>query len=228
MAELGTIGSSIAHDINNPLGGMLSFLQLIKMDLPKDNPIYGDIIQMESAGMRCKSIVENLLSFSRRQETDLIEEIDLRKVIDQALKIITLQTRALGIEIIDNYTAEFSTTFIGNFNLLSQALSYIFQNAFDAVSDKLKSTPGYKGQITVQLQATAKHKILTVTDNGIGITPEHQNKILNPLFSTKSNNKNKGLGLTLAYQIINDSRGQLEIYSQPNVGTTVKISFQNV
>lgn len=227
MAELGTIGSSIAHDINNPLGGMLNFLQLIKMELKLDHPLYEDILEMERAGLRCKEIVENLLRFSRRQETVQAKIVKLREVIDHALKISELQTRSLGIEVEIN-CPENQYQVIGHFNLLSQALSHILQNAFDAVSDKLNRKPGYKGQIKIDVSAGADGTTLTINDNGIGISPELQSKILNPLFSTKTNKRNPGLGLTLAYQIINEHHGQLEISSQSNVGTKVKISFANV
>lgn len=227
MAELGTIGSSIAHEINNPLGGMLSFLQLIKMDLQKDDPVYDDVLEMEAAGLRCKEIVENLLRFSRRQETGVMEEVDLNEVLDQTMKIIELQTRSLGIAVETRRPSK-PAVFLGHFNLLSQALSHILQNAVDAVSEKLNQTPGYNGHIQVDLISNRTSFDIVISDNGIGISPELQNKILNPLFSTKRQKKNQGLGLTLAYQIIDEHRGQLEISSQPNVGTKVKISFLNV
>ncbi|OFZ17940.1 MAG: hypothetical protein A2Z20_12760 [Bdellovibrionales bacterium RBG_16_40_8] len=229
MAELGTIGSSIAHDINNPLGGMLNFLQLIKMDLKSDDPIREDIEQMEDAGLRCKEIVENLLRFSRREEAGSEETISINDIIDQALKIIELQTRSLGINV-EVTGRENEYKILGNINHLSQALSHIFQNAFDAVSEKLNRHPGFKGYIKIDVLPTPSPNGITIIikDNGVGITPEHQSKILNPLFTTKINKKNRGLGLTLAFQIINEHGGQLDISSQPNVGTTVKISFINV
>lgn len=227
MAELGTIGSSIAHDINNPLGGMMNFLQLIKMEISTNHEMFDDILQMEQAAQRCKEIVENLLRFSRREDTRDAEVVNLKDVLDRALKIIELQTRPLGIEV-DVETPQIEYKIKGHFNLLSQALSHILQNAFDAISEKLQQKPGEKGLIQVRFSSSENLFILTIIDNGVGISPEHQSKILNPLFSTKSKNKYQGLGLTLAYQIVSDHQGQLEIFSQPNVGTTVKISFSNV
>ncbi len=228
MAELGTIGSSIAHDINNPLGGMLNFLQLIKMDLKPDDAIRPDILEMEAAGHRCKEIVENLLSFTRRQEAPLEEPIDITQVVEQALKIIELQSRSLGIQVEVQTPTSGQAKILGHFNLLSQALSHVLQNAYEAVAERMSQTPGYKGHVKVEIDGHAKGLTLTISDNGVGISPEHQNKILNPLFTTKSTSRNPGLGLTLAYKILNDHGGQLEIISQPNVGTKVKISFLNV
>lgn len=227
MAELGTIGSSIAHDINNPLGGMLNFLQLIKIDLPKNSAIYEDILEMESAGLRCKEIVENLLRFSRKQDIGAPEPIDLRDVVEHSLKIVNLQTRSIGIHVQFKPTKE-KVIVTGHFNLLSQVLNHVLQNAFEAVSEKLTQSPRYNGVIRVEIFDTTEGPGILIVDNGIGITPELQNKILNPLFSTKRKKQNQGLGLTLAYQIVADLGGQLEITSQPNVETTVKISFRNV
>lgn len=227
MAELGTIGSSIAHDINNPLGGMLNFLQLIKNDLPQQDALYEDILQMEKAGLRCKEIVETLLRFSRKQEVGAAEPVDLKEVIEHSLKIADLQTRSIGINIQYKPPTE-SVVVTGHFNLLSQALSHVLQNAFEAVSEKLTQSPRYRGVIRVEIFNAPDGPGVNIIDNGIGITPELQGKILNPMFSTKRKNQNKGLGLTLAYQIIDNLGGQLEIFSQPNVETQVKISFRNV
>lgn len=227
MAELGTIGSSIAHDINNPLGGMLNFLQLIKNDLAANSPIREDILQMEQAGLRCKEIVENLLRFSRKQDSGNIEIVRLKEVIEHALKIIELQTRSVGINVQLRFTK--NEVFVkGNFNLLSQVLNHVLQNAFEAVSEKLAESPGYKGLIQIDVTNSTGGPVVTITDNGVGITPELQNKIFNPMFSTKRKNQNKGLGLTLAYQIIDEFGGALEISSRPNVQTQVKISFKDV
>lgn len=229
MAELGTIGSSIAHDINNPLGGMINFLQLIKMGLKVDDPILDDIDQMLAAGMRCKEIVENLLRFTRKQEEQEKERIDLRHVLQETLKLIELQSRSLGITA-DLQIPEDPVMMMGHFNLLSQAFSHLMQNASDAVAEKLKSSPGSEGKIEIRLSSPPKDSkntiVLTIRDNGVGISPEILSRIFNPMFTTKSGKP--GLGLTLAYQIFHDHHGNLELSSQPNIGTEVKITFKNV
>lgn len=227
MAELGTIGSSIAHELNNPLGGMISFLQLLKMDLKKDDAIFEDIVEMEHAGQRCKEIVENLLGFTRQHDASEAVEVDLREILRQALKITELQARSLGVTVQMQWP-EIPVKILGNFNLLAQAISHLLQNSFEAVSEKLSQNPRSKGHITITLKQVAKQISLDIEDNGIGINPENQNKIFNPLFSTKTSTHNPGLGLTLAYKIVDDHHGQLEIYSQPKMGTRVKIALTSV
>lgn len=227
MAELGTIGSSIAHELNNPLGGMISFLQLIRMDMKKTDAIYEDVIEMEAAGQRCKEIVENLLGFTRQHDASEAVEVDLREILRQALKITELQARSLGVTVQMKWP-ETPVKILGNFNLLAQAISHLLQNSFEAVSDNLAQNPRSKGHITITLKKTGKQISLDIEDNGIGINPENQNKIFNPLFSTKTSTHNPGLGLTLAYKIVDDHHGQLEIYSQPKMGTRVKIALTSV
>src|SRR5690606_2311847 len=99
LAELGTIGSSIAHELNNPLGGILSFTQLIKMDMSPDHPLYPDIVEMEAGVQRCKEIVQNLLGFTRNPNIDQEDDINLWEVMQRALKIVELQTKSLGVEV---------------------------------------------------------------------------------------------------------------------------------
>ncbi|RYZ63527.1 MAG: histidine kinase, partial [Proteobacteria bacterium] len=132
LAELGTIGSSIAHELNNPLGGILSFVQLIKMDLPKDHALYPDILEMEAGALRCKDIIQNLLGFTRNPNVDEIADLDLRDVVKRAFKIVELQIKSQAIDVIldlpDNH---FPTR--GHLNLLSQAIKNILQSGFDAI-----------------------------------------------------------------------------------------------
>src|SRR6185312_3827248 len=120
LAELGTIGSSIAHELNNPLGGMLSFLQLILMDLKKNEPYYSEIKEMEQAVLRCRDIVQNLLSFARKQDIGEFSVVDLRTVIDRSVKLIELQSKSKGIAIALAFKE--AAQIRGNINALSQAL----------------------------------------------------------------------------------------------------------
>ncbi|MCB0341432.1 MAG: PAS domain-containing protein [Pseudobdellovibrionaceae bacterium] len=228
MAELGTIGSSIAHELNNPLGGMISFLQLLKMDGENNADIVDDINNMEQAAQRCKEIVENLLGFTRQQDNSEPRWIDLRDVITQALKIVELQARSQGVDVhvsVPDHPVEVE----GQFNLLSQALCNVLQNANEAVADQAEHDPRFVGQIEVRLDdAVQGHPAITVTDNGPGISSDIAPQIFNPLFTTKDSSKSSGLGLTLAYNIVREHNGHIEITSQPNGGTTAKISFKRL
>ena len=226
MAELGTVGSSIAHELNNPLGGMISFLQLIKMDLEESDPVKEDIVQMEAAGKRCKEIIENLLGFSRSQDSLEDSTCELNKVVDQTLKLAELKSRSAGI-LMDVKVPQGPVQVNANPNLLAQALNHIFQNCLDAIEAKSDTDPRFRGRIEVRIENKGVTSEIVIKDNGIGIDKSDLSKVLNPLFTTKGK-RYSGLGLTLAYKIIDEFDGRLDISSQPKLGTEVKIALHNV
>lgn len=225
MAELGLIGSSIAHELNNPLGGMLSFIQLIRMDLKGNEPYAEDVREMESAAQRCRDIVQNLLGFARHSDTTDRHPIDLREVLTQSLKISELQSRSQGI-VVQVKTADAPMIIEAQANQLSQAFCNLLQNATEAILERRRKDPRSMGTVRVELQPKEHLYELLIHDDGVGIEAENLAKIFNPLFSTKASNANPGLGLTMAYKIISEHNGHLEISSQPGVGTTAKIAFE--
>jgi two-component system NtrC family sensor kinase len=240
MAELGTIGSSIAHELNNPLGGMLSFLQLIKMDLDSirselgkpAEPWIEDIIEMEKGARRCRDIVQSLLGFTRKSAHDAVENIDLREVVEQALKITELQTRSMGITVVQELPQTAIET-RGQFNALAQALRNFLQNAQEAIAERQRTTSQDKtpGEIKISLRNkfdSARKNMwfeIEICDNGVGFDPAIGDQIYDPMYTTKNPNSNPGLGLTVAQQIIRDHGGHLEISSTKGSGTSAKISL---
>jgi signal transduction histidine kinase len=212
MAELGTIGSSIAHELNNPLGGMLSFLQLIKMDLKGGEPWNEDIAEMETGARRCRDIVQSLLGFTRKSARESTEIIDLREVIDQALKITELQTRAMGVAV-SRELPDFPIEIRGQFTFLAQALRHFFQGAQEAIEDRMKISTRFSGKIIVRLYQTNENGIIEIIDNGIGLPVDSDTEI------------HPGLGLTLARQIITDHGGTLEFSAKPEIGARAIISL---
>jgi signal transduction histidine kinase len=208
LAELGTIGSSIAHELNNPLGGILSFTQLIKMDLPKDHAMYPDIVEMEAGALRCKDIIQNLLGFTRNPNVDEITDLDLRDVIKRAYKIMELQIKSQAIEVTLNLP-DGPCAARGHLNLLSQAIKNILQMAVDSIQSRAKkSAADFKGQLDLSLQLTTDKYVISVKNNGVNYEKE-----------------SAGLGIPVASQIVEDHGGKLEISSSTNFETLAKISF---
>lgn len=213
MAELGTIGSSIAHELNNPLGGILSFTQLIKMDMSSDNPLYPDILEMESGVQRCKEIVQNLLGFTRNPNADQEGEVSLKEVCLRALKIVELQTKSQGIEVKIHFPGT-ELTVRGHFNLLAQALKNILQNAIDHVTDRIRHEKGYRAVLDIEINSSENMDILvSITDNG---TPE------------KNPSSPIGLGVSVASQILRDHRATLEFMLNLKNENIAQISFSNL
>ncbi len=221
MAELGTIGSSIAHELNNPLGGILSFTQLIKMEMKLDNPLYPDVVEMEAGVQRCKEIVQNLLGFTRNPNADQEGDVSLKEVCTRAFKIVELQTKSQGIEVKLHWSTSASSDdilVIGHLNLLAQALKNLLQNSIDRINDRIRQQKGFKGFIDIEISAGAGLQSNTVgvgahilvKDNG---TPEK-----NPSLPI-------GLGIPVATQILRDHEADLEFFSGPEHENVAKISF---
>ncbi len=209
MAELGTIGSSIAHELNNPLGGILSFTQLIKMDLPKDHPFYPDIVEMENGVQRCKDIVQNLLGFTRNPNADEVSEVSLREVCIRALKIVELQTKSLGIEVHTHFAFD-DAHILGHLNLLSQAVKNILQNSIDALAEKIRSQKGFRGILDISLEEGPDHFFIRIQDNTTAL---------------KNTHVAVGLALPVATQILRDHHAVLENSAGPAGENMAKISF---
>lgn len=195
LAEIGTIGSSIAHELNNPLGGILSFVQLIKMDLKPEDPIYEDISSMEEGVRRCKEIIQNLLGFTRNPVVDEESELDLRDVLHRAAKIVELQTKSRGIEVKLNLPSE-PAPFRGHLNLLSQAVRNLLNASIDSLIEKSQTQKGFQGLIELRMNVKDTEYSFSILDNGL-VTESAPS-----------------LGLSVAGQIIHDYGGHLEFSSR--------------
>lgn len=201
LAELGIIGSSIAHELNNPLGGILSFVQMLRMDLAESDPLKPDIIEMEAGVLRCRDIVQNLLGFTRSPEVDTQQIVDLREPIQTALGLVELQTRSQGITV-RNRIPNRPLNIQGNMNLLSQAFTNVLQNALESVKQLSTKSSALIEIIVLDVESWYEVQIL---DNGPGqeMAPS--------------------LTIPLAQQILIDHQAELEIF-QPSKGLrTVKI-----
>lgn len=201
LAELGIIGSSIAHELNNPLGGILSFVQMMRMDLKDDDPMKPDILEMEAGVLRCRDIVQNLLGFTRSPGTETHQIVDLREPLQTALNLVELQTRSQGITVRSRIPP--TPLYIqGNANLLSQAFTNVLQNALESVKQLSTKSSALIEIIVLDVESWYEVQIL---DNGPG-------QELAP-----------SLTIPLAQQILIDHQAELEIF-QPSKGLrSVKI-----
>ena len=150
LAELGTIGSSIAHELNNPLGGMLSYAQLIKLEMKPQDPLYEDIAELESGIKRCRDIIQNLLGFARDPSLEKKSILELKDVLIRAVKIIELQSRAIGIEIKMN-GLEQKIQIEGYLSHLTQAVQNLLQRSIQSILDQMKLNKSFKGIIEILL-----------------------------------------------------------------------------
>ncbi len=213
LAEIGTIGSSIAHELNNPLGGMLSFAQLIKLDLSSDHPLYPDVLELENGVRRCRDIVQNLLGFTRNPAAEEWRPVDLREVLSRALKIVELQSRSMGVEIKISQPSH-PLMVEGYFGHLSQAVQNILQFTLQNIFETTQTLKNFKGLIEIQLLESTQEAVINILDNSLGS---------NPIES--QTDKSGNLGLSLAKQILHDHNGNLILSQDAKPFRVAKITL---
>ncbi|PWU14648.1 MAG: hypothetical protein C5B49_12780 [Bdellovibrio sp.] len=189
LAELGIIGSSIAHELNNPLGGILSFVQMMKMDMKPTDPLYPDILEMEQGVLRCRDIVQNLLGFTRSNSMDERQTFDFRQAVQRALSLIDLQTRAHGIQV-RRQIPDHPLMITGHLNLLSQALANLLQDSLLSVRQAFHRPEAHIEVIVIDYPDFIETQVL---DNGLGA--ENSPRISIPL----------------AQRIVLDHQGRFEV-----------------
>ena len=206
MAALGQLAGGVAHEINNPLGGILAFAQIMSQDeRPADDLEHLRLIS--DAAMRAKKIVESLLRFSRIPKEHERGEVDLRKVAEDALLLLQAQIRG-KVEVVRRL--EPAKT-LGNANQLQQIAVNLIVNASQAM--------GGEGRIVVSTGPGAPGRVrLAVSDNGPGVPQEIAERIFEPFFTTKPEGQGTGLGLSICYRIAEEHGGTIRLEKGPEGG----------
>ncbi len=218
LSSLGRLAASIAHEINNPLAGILTYARLLIRTL--DDPGGEDpakvsavknlkLVQRETE--RCTAIVRNLLDFARERPLDL-KDVSVNQVIQEALVLMGNQARLANITLVK--ALDEVPPVHGDFGQLRQALINLLINACDAMPS------GGRLEISTRHLASG-HVEIEVKDSGCGIPKEHMSKVLDPFFTTKD--KGTGLGLSVVYGIVERHGGTIDLVSDVGVGTTVTI-----
>lgn len=220
LSSLGRLAASVAHEINNPLAGILTYAKLLLRGYEKaegDDPQRASAIKylglVKRETERCSAIVRNLLDFARERPLRLVD-VQLGAVLDEAVSLVGNQAK------LQNVTIERETAAIppvhGDFGQLRQACVNVMINACDAMKGG--------GTLRVTARETSPGLVtLQFTDTGTGIPPEHLSKVLDPFFTTKE--KGTGLGLSVVYGIVERHGGTVEVTSQVGHGTTVTFTL---
>jgi PAS domain S-box-containing protein len=215
MAVVGRLAGGVAHEINNPIGVILGFAQSILKRIPENDPRYMPLRSIEREAMRCKKLVENLLTFSRIGKTQK-ERVDINHAIEETLSIIEAQTKVKDIEIVRKYETGLPLTIV-NKNQIQQVMVNICNNAVDAMADG--------GTITITTKQVGEHIEIEISDTGVGMTGEIKQRIFEPFFTTKDIGKGTGLGLSLCYEIIQQHEGTIEVESEAGKGAKFVIKL---
>ncbi len=227
MAAIGQLAGGVAHEINNPLTGVLNNVQLIKMIVAQGDEFKMDEFKelldiIEESAQRCQKITQSLLDFSHAS-LGKFNSLSLNELIDKVINLISNEMNLQNITIKKELQPDLPDI-QGDSQLLQQVIINFFTNAKWAIQKKFKTAGGL---ITVKTEHSVNNGIITVsiTDNGIGIEENKIKKIFEPFFTTKDVGEGTGLGLSEVYNIIKKHKGAISVESQANVGTTFKISI---
>lgn len=216
LASMGQLAAGVAHEINNPLGTILLFADILYKEMDEADPRREDLKLIVDEAVRCKNIVADLLNFSRQQEV-LAQETAVSDILNQAIETVRRQPSVERVDIVCDFNSDLPTIQADPAQL-QQVFINLLQNAAEAVA----------GQGTIILTARladSQHVEIKVADNGCGIPAEHLGKLFTPFFTTKALGKGTGLGLSIVYGIIKMHRGQIGVQSQVGEGTTFTITL---
>ncbi|XXF80760.1 ATP-binding protein [Myxococcaceae bacterium GXIMD 01537] len=212
LAAVGQLGAGVAHEINNPLAGILGNVQLLLLDRGAGDPDVDTLRKIELSAKRCKEITQNLLRFSQQRERAELRPVDLNAVLRDALSLTENQLRGDGITV----TMELApppVRAVGDPGHLSQLVLALVSNARTAM---------LKASTRVLVLRTGERDgrvFLEVEDTGKGISPDIRPRIFEPFFTTKDVWSNVGLGLSVAWRVVSEAGGSIDVRTEVGRGS---------
>ncbi|MBW1895690.1 MAG: PAS domain S-box protein [Deltaproteobacteria bacterium] len=210
LASMGTLAAGVAHELNNPLGVILGFTDLMLEKFDRDSQNYQDLKTIERHSLHCKQVVENLLSFARQGEGE-VQYCDINEAIDEIVSVVKHSLEMNNIELSMDLGSGLSKV-KGDLRQMQQVFLNLITNAAAAM-------PG-GGVLEVKTHPNLRQKRVSVIvrDNGQGIRQEHMEKIFDPFFTTKSDGEGTGLGLFVSHGIITKYEGTITCESRTEEG----------
>jgi two-component system NtrC family sensor kinase len=223
IASLGKLSSSVAHEINNPLSGILVYTKLIYkqlsnpgLDTSKRETILRHLKLIENETKRCGEIVKGLLDFSRKDQEDF-ESKHLHKILQETYDLMTHSIKIENINFLTDFSAKSDLIFCSP-NQIKQACVALIVNASEAVLEN--------GEILISTKNPDAETIrFDISDNGIGIPEDDLPHLFEPFFSTKHDTSGIGLGLAIVHGIVKSHNGKIEVRTELGKGTTMSVTL---
>jgi signal transduction histidine kinase len=217
LASLGQLSASIAHEINNPLAGVLTYTKLMAKKISGDTldkeVALDYLAKMESEVGRCSRIIRNLLDFSRQAEPTL-RLVDVNQVIEQVLAMVGHQAQLQEVDVVRELSPSLPKV-MADFDKLQQVFTNLTLNAIQAMSGG--------GKLTLRTSVANGQVRIDVQDTGCGISKENLSKLFTPFFTTKEKGSGVGLGLAVVRGIVERHKGELKVQSEAGKGTTFSV-----
>lgn len=219
MSAFGQMSAGIAHEVKNPLAGILGYAQMSKKKLPQGHEVLPYIEIIEKETVRCKEIVENLMKFAR-QEKAIMSRIDINKTVKDSIRLVEHQLSISGIKVVQAFALDGAPIWIrGNSNQIQQVMMNLMLNAQQAMENKGTLT------ISTHFDPEGQKVLLMVSDTGSGMSAEVKARIFEPFFTTKGAGKGTGLGLAVSIGIVKDHGGLIDVESAQGKGTTFTLTL---
>jgi two-component system NtrC family sensor kinase len=216
MAAIGELAAGVAHEINNPLTGVLTFSSLMLKKVDENHPWKKDLENIVQQTTRCRNIVRGLLDFARQRKPDK-KEWDIHILIDRTVTLVENQARFQNIKIVKEFGTGIPMLFVDG-DQIQQVFMNIIINAADAMAE-------HKGTLTIKTNMKDGIAEVSFTDTGCGMTKENLSKLFAPFFTTKETGKGTGLGLAISYGIIQSHNGDIDVQSEMGKGSTFRIKL---
>jgi C4-dicarboxylate-specific signal transduction histidine kinase len=216
LAAVGQLGAGVAHEINNPLAGILGNAQLLMLERSDKDPDFESLKKIEQSAKRCKEITQNLLRFSQLKDRGDLRPVDLNSLVRDAVALSQNGLREEGVSVELNLQAT-PLMVLGDPGHLAQVVQAFVANARTAMlKTELK-------KLQLVSRGEGAEVIVEVKDTGKGIRPEHLPRIFEPFFTTKDVWSNVGLGLSVAYRVVTEHGGRIEVDTQVDTGSTFRL-----
>ena len=213
LAAMGRLTSQIAHELNNPLYGIMNTLELLKTEISPESKRRKILDMALSETVRLTDLLRKMLRFSKPDE-EKKQATDLNVILDEILLLVGKQLQENSIRISTDFADNLEKVFASR-NQLRQVFLNMIANARDAMPDE--------GTLTIKTFAKMNNVYIEITDTGIGIKVENINKIFDDFFTTKNSVKDVGLGLSVCYGFVKDHGGDIRVSSEWGSGTTFTI-----
>jgi two-component system NtrC family sensor kinase len=218
MAAVGQLVSGVAHELNNPLAGVMGYAQLLLMRSDLDDKTQSYLNKISKESDRAKNIVNNLLTFARKHKPEK-KYLDINTVLEQTIVLRAYDLKVSSIQVHKDFDAQLPRT-MADFYQLQQVFLNIFNNAEQAILESKG-----KGEIRITTKRLEDIIQIAFEDTGPGIPEENLHKIFEPFFTTKEVGRGTGLGLSISYGIIQQHNGKIYARSTPGQGATFIIQL---